>query len=105
MEFHKEFEENNTVVLGISRDSLKSHQKFRDKYNLPFLLLSDETNEIHDLFDVRKKKSMFGKEYMGVVRSTFLFDPEGALIKEFRNVKATGHAKDVMDYIKSIQEA
>lgn len=102
MEFHKEFEENNTVILGISKDSLKSHQKFRDKHNLPFLLLSDETCEVHDMFDVRKKKTMFGKEYLGVVRSTFVFDTEGNLIKEFRNVKASGHAKDVLEFVKGL---
>ena len=102
MEFHKEFEENNTVILGISKDGLKSHAKFRDKYNTPFLLLSDEGCQVHDLFGVRAKKSMFGKEYMGVVRSTFVFDKEGNLIKEFRNVKSSGHVKEVLDYIKGL---
>lgn len=96
-----EFEKLDTVIVGISRDSLKSHAKFRDKYNLPFLLLSDETEEVHKIFDVMKIKKMYGKEYLGVERSTFVFDKEGTLIKEFRDVKAKGHAKEVLDFIMS----
>jgi len=89
VELLKEFERLNTVIIGISRDSLKSHVKFRDKYNIPFLLLSDETEEVHNLFKVKK-------------RSTFVFNKEGTLIKEFRDVKAKGHAKEVLDYINSL---
>ena len=99
MELLDEFEKLDTVIMGISRDSLKSHAKFRDKYNLPFLLLSDETEEVHKLFDVMRIKKMYGKEYLGVERSTFVFDKEGTLIKEFRDVKAKGHAKEVLDFI------
>jgi peroxiredoxin Q/BCP len=68
---YNEFVEKDTVILGVSRDTLKSHAKFREKYNLPFLLLSDEDEEVHKLFDVMKLKKMYGKEYMGVERSTF----------------------------------
>ena len=99
VELLDEFEKLDTVIMGISRDSLKSHAKFRDKYNLPFLLLSDETEEVHKIFDVMKIKKMYGKEYLGVERSTFVFDKEGTLIKEFRDVKAKGHAKEVLDFI------
>lgn len=90
----------DTIILGISRDSLKSHAKFREKQNLPFLLLSDPTEEVHNLFGVMKLKKMYGREYMGVERSTFIFDKEGELVKEFRNIKAKGHAAKVLEFIK-----
>lgn len=102
MEFrdlHDEFQKANTVVIGISRDSLKSHAKFREKQSLPFLLISDEEEVAHKLFDVMKLKKMYGKEYMGVERSTFVFNKEGELAKEFRNVKAKGHAQEVLRFI------
>lgn len=99
VEHLKEFEKKDAVIIGISRDSLKSHAKFRDKYNIPFLLLSDETETIHNLFKVMKMKKLYGKEYLGVERSTFIFDKDGNLIKEFRNVKAKGHAKEVLDWL------
>lgn len=99
MELHEEFDKLNTVIMGISRDSLKSHARFRDKYDLPFLLLSDENQEVHDLFKVMKMKKAYGREYLGVERSTFIFDKNGELVKEFRNVKAKGHAKEVLDFI------
>lgn len=102
VELLDEFESQDTVIIGISRDSLKSHAKFRDKYNIPFLLLSDETEEVHNLFNVMKMKKLYGKEYLGVERSTFIFDKEGNLIKEFRNVKANGHAREVLDFIRSM---
>ena len=102
MELLKEFEKYDTVIVGISRDGLKSHAKFRDKYAIPFLLLSDETEEVHNLFKVMKMKKLYGKEYLGVERSTFIFDKEGNLIKELRNVKAKGHAKEVLDFVNSL---
>lgn len=102
MELLEEFEKQNTVIIGISRDSLKSHAKFRDKYNIPFLLLSDEKEEVHKLFNVMKIKKVYGKESLGVERSTFIFDKEGNLIKEFRNVKANGHAREVLDFISTL---
>lgn len=103
MEFHEKFKDLNTVILGISKDGLKSHEKFRDKYGIPFLLLSDEPKEVHEQFGVLKPKKMYGKEYMGVERSTFIFDEEGNLVKEFRKVKASGHAKEVFDFIKAMK--
>ncbi|MBC8586897.1 peroxiredoxin [Paratissierella segnis] len=102
VELLDEFEEYNTVVIGVSRDSLKSHAKFKDKFDIPFLLLSDETKEVHNLFNVMKMKKLYGKEHLGVERSTFVFDREGNLIKEFRNVKAKGHARQVLDFVSSI---
>ena len=102
VELIDEFEKLDTVIIGISRDSLKSHAKFRDKFDIPFLLLSDEAEEVHNLFNVMKMKKLYGKEYLGVERSTFVFDKEGNLITEFRNVKAKGHAKEVLDFIRSL---
>ena len=104
MEFHKEFEKLNTVILGISKDSLKSHEKFRDKYNIPFLLLSDESKEVHEMFDVMKPKKLYGKEYLGVERSTFVFDTEGNLAEEYRKVKVKGHAEEVFNFVKTMEE-
>ncbi|QUH18617.1 thioredoxin-dependent thiol peroxidase [Alkaliphilus sp. B6464] len=99
-DLYDEFNKLNTIILAISRDSLKSHAKFREKQNLPFLLLSDKDEEVHKLFDVMKLKKMYGKEYMGVERSTFIIDKDGELIKEFRNVKSKGHAEEVLKFIK-----
>lgn len=99
-DLNDEFEKLDTVILGISRDSLKSHAKFREKQNLPFLLLSDEDEEVHKLFDVMKPKKMYGKEYIGVERSTFVFNRQGELVKEYRNIRAKGHAAKVLEYIK-----
>jgi len=101
MDLYDEFKKQDTIIMGISRDNLKSHVKFRDKHNLPFLLLSDENEEIHNLFNVMKLKKMYGKEYMGVERSTFIFNKGGELVKEFRNVKAKGHAEKVLEFIKN----
>lgn len=92
----------NTVILGISRDSLSSHAKFRDKFDLPFLLLSDVDEEVHKLFDVMKAKKLYGKEYIGAERSTFIFNKDGDLVKEYRKVKVEGHAEEVLQFIKNI---
>lgn len=99
-DLYDEFKKMNTVILGISRDSLKSHAKFREKQNIPFLLLSDPTEEVHNLFGVMKLKKMYGREYMGVERSTFIFNKEGILVKEFRNIRAKGHAEKVLEFVK-----
>ncbi len=79
---------------------MKSHAKFREKQDLPFLLLSDEDEEVHKLFDVMKPKKMYGREYIGVERSTFVFNKEGELVKEYRNIRAKGHAAKVLEFIK-----
>ncbi|GFN34256.1 peroxiredoxin [Tepidimicrobium xylanilyticum] len=100
-DLYDEFQKLNTVILGISRDSLKSHAKFREKQNIPFLLLSDPMEEVHNLFGVMKLKKMYGREYIGVERSTFVFDKSGKLVKEFRNVKAKGHAEEVLYFIRN----
>ncbi|MEG0129688.1 peroxiredoxin [Clostridium sp.] len=101
-ELNSEFNGLNTVILGISRDSLKSHAKFREKNELPYILLSDEDKEVHNMFEVMKMKKVCGKESLGVERSTFVFNENGELVKEFRKVKSKGHAQEVLDYIKSL---
>ena len=101
-DLYDQFKELNTEILGISRDGLKSHAKFRDSLELPFLLLSDEEEKVHKLFDVMKPKKMFGKEYLGVERSTFVIDKDGEMLKEYRNVKVKGHAEEVLEFIKTI---
>ncbi len=86
--------------MGISRDSLSSHKKFRDKQELNFLLLSDEEGKVHEQFKVIVPKKMYGKEYMGTERATFIFNRDGQMVKEYRKVKSAGHAEEVLDYIK-----
>ena len=86
--------------MGISKDSLASHKKFRDKQELNFLLLSDEEGKVHDQYRVIVPKKMYGKEYMGTERSTFVFNREGELVKEYRKVKSAGHAEDVLEYVR-----
>tara|TARA_B100001142_G_scaffold112772_1_gene114711 strand:- start:1302 stop:1769 length:468 start_codon:yes stop_codon:yes gene_type:complete len=96
------FEKLNTKILGISRDSIKSHEKFKDKYDFSFDLISDESEKICKAFDVIKEKNMYGKKYLGIERSTFLIDEENILIAEWRKVKAKGHAQIVLDHIANI---
>ena len=87
------------VVMGISRDSLSSHEKFISKYQLPFDLISDPDEQLCQLFGVMKEKSMYGKTYMGIERSTFLFNEKGLLTSEWRKVKVPGHADEVLQAI------
>jgi peroxiredoxin Q/BCP len=87
-------------VFGISRDGLKSHINFSTKYELPYIILSDEDKKTHMDYQVWQEKTMYGKTTMGVIRSTFLIDKDGKIIKEFRNVKAKGHALKVYEYLK-----
>ncbi|MGL5354351.1 MAG: thioredoxin-dependent thiol peroxidase [Clostridium sp.] len=94
---HKQFTDSNTVILGISKDSLASHNKFITKYDLPFILLSDEEKIVCDLFDVIKEKNMYGKKVLGIERSTFLIDENGILLKEYRKVKVKGHVDSVIE--------
>jgi thioredoxin-dependent peroxiredoxin len=89
-------------VLGISRDSIKSHDKFREKEKLPFELLSDEDEKVCKIFDVIKEKSLYGRRYMGIDRSTFLIDADGVLRQEWRGVKVPGHVEEVLEAAKSL---
>lgn len=96
----KDFTDNNTVIIGVSRDSLKSHDKFIEKYELPFLLLSDENEDVCNLYGVLKEKTMFGKKCFGIERSTFLIDENGIIKKIYRKVKVAGHIEDLKCSIK-----
>ncbi len=96
------YAELNAVVLGVSKDPLKSHDKFIQKYGLPFELLSDEKTELAQAFGVWKEKSFMGKKFMGMERSTFLIDESGQLIKEWRNIKVANHVESVLETLKSL---
>ena len=87
-------------VVGVSRDSLKSHQKFIDKYLFKFPLISDEDEKVCNTFDVIKEKSLYGRKYMGVDRSTFLIDKKSKILNIWRNVKVKGHVDEVISFIK-----
>jgi len=95
-----EFTRLNTVILGVSRDSIKKHENFKSKQGFNFDLLADEDESLCKQFDVIKLKKLYGKEYLGVVRSTFLIDENAVLIHEWRNVKVKGHVQDVLDICK-----
>ena len=90
------FINKNAIIIGISRDSLKSHTKFIEKFNLPFILLSDEKEEVCNLFNVIKEKNMYGKKVFCIERSTFIINEEGILIKEYRKVKVKDHVSTVL---------
>jgi peroxiredoxin Q/BCP len=96
----KKFEKLNAVVLGVSKDSQKSHQKFVEKFDLPFTLLSDEETKVIQKYGVWKEKSMYGRKYMGVERSTFIIDEKGKLIKIYPKVKVKGHVEEVLNFLK-----
>ncbi|MBX2885028.1 MAG: peroxiredoxin [Granulosicoccus sp.] len=102
---HAKFKRANTVILGISQDSLVSHAKFVKKLDLPFVLLSDEDGKVCSKYDVLKLKKMYGKEFTGIERSTFLIDNKGVLVAEWRKVKVAGHVDEVLAAAKSLNKA
>ena len=99
---HAKFRRQNAVVLGVSRDSLRSHERFKTKHEFPFELLSDEDEALCRLFDVIKEKNMYGKKVMGIERSTFLIDERGVLRHEWRKVKVEGHVGEVLQAVKDL---
>ena len=101
-DLYKEFKKLKTEIYGVSRDSLKSHEGFKEKYKYPFELISDTEEKLCNLFDVIKEKNMYGKKYMGIERSTFLINKEGKLSAEWRKVKVNGHAAEVLKEVKKI---
>ena len=101
----KEFEQHNTVVLGISKDSLASHETFKKIFNFPFDLVSDPDKSICEKYGVLKEKSIFGRKYQGIERSTFLIDREGDLSKIWRNVGIKNHPTEVFQWITTIEKA
>ncbi len=96
------FRRNRTLVVGVSRDSLASHEKFREKQGFPFHLISDPDEKLCKLFDVIREKNMYGKKVMGVERSTFLIDADGKLRREWRKVKVDGHVDEVLDAVREL---
>ena len=99
---HNKFKRANTVILGVSRDSIKSHENFKAKQEFPFELLSDKEETLCGLFDVIKEKMLYGKKHMGIERSTFLIDEKGVLRNEWRKVKVVGHLEEVLTAAKAI---
>lgn len=102
-DLHDAFTAANTRVFGISRDSLKTHENFKAKHAFPFELICDKDEQLCQLFDVIKLKKLYGKEYMGVDRSTFLIDSEGVLRQEWRGVKVPGHVDIVLQAAQALQ--
>ncbi|GFM75845.1 peroxiredoxin [Pseudomonas cichorii] len=100
-----QFQAANTVVFGVSRDSLKAHENFKAKQEFPFELISDKDEALCQLFDVIKLKKLYGKEYLGVDRSTFLIDRNGVLRKEWRGVKVPGHVDEVLAEAQALNKA
>ena len=101
-DLHPEFEAAGCIVVGVSRDSLSSHENFKRKQDLPFELLSDSEELLCSQFSVIKEKKLYGKLVRGIERSTFVIDGQGVLRKEWRGVKAPGHAQEVLDFIKTL---
>jgi peroxiredoxin Q/BCP len=94
------FKKSNTIILGVSADAVKSHKNFSDKFSLPFPLLSDESKEMIEKYGVWKEKSMYGKKYMGIERTTVVIDEKGKIKKIFSKVKVDGHTKEVLEALK-----
>ena len=101
-QLYSQFQKANIEIIGVSRDSLKSHEKFKQKLELPFALISDEDETLCKLLDVIKPKNMFGKTVKGIERSTFLFDKDGKLRQQWRKVKVKGHAQEVLESAKAL---
>ena len=99
---HARFKRAGTVIFGVSRDSLASHEKFKEKQGFKFDLISDPDEALCKKFDVIHEKSLYGRKFMGVVRSTFLIDADGKLRREWRKVKVAGHAEEVLEAVKAL---
>ena len=99
---HKKFAKAGARVFGVSRDSLKAHENFKAKMKFPFDLLSDADEKVCEQFDVMKMKSLYGRKYRGIERSTFVIDKDGALAREWRGVKVPGHAQEVLDFAETL---
>lgn len=98
---YEEFKREDIIVIGISKDSMKSHQKFADNYELPFILLSDSKIEVLQKYDVWKEKKMYGKSFMGVVRATYILDENHTIIKVFEKANPTTNAQDILSFLQS----
>lgn len=96
---YSDYDKAGVVILGVSADSPKSHAKFKQKYQLPFTLLSDVDHEVCEKYEVWAKKKMMGREYLGILRTTYLISKEGIVKKVFENVKPVGHSKEILDLV------
>tara|TARA_B100000900_G_C20433201_1_gene655878 strand:- start:468 stop:926 length:459 start_codon:yes stop_codon:yes gene_type:complete len=101
-DFKNKFAKKNCQIVGVSRDSIKSHKSFIEKESLNFPLISDPDETMCNAYGVMKEKSMYGRKYMGIERSTFLIDPDGKLVKEWRGVKVPGHVEEVYNFLLSL---
>jgi peroxiredoxin Q/BCP len=101
-DLHPQFREANAEIFGISRDSIRSHEGFKAKLEMPFELISDPDETVCNLFNVMKMKNMYGKQVRGVERSTFVIDGSGKLVKEWRGVKVPGHVDEVLEFVKAL---
>ncbi|TXT23037.1 MAG: peroxiredoxin Q/BCP [Gallionellaceae bacterium] len=101
-DLYPDFREAGCEVVGISRDSISSHEKFKARFTLPFALLSDQEEAICSQFGVIKQKNLYGKQVRGIERSTFALDPHGTLRREWRGVKADGHAREVLQFVQTL---
>ena len=101
-DLYPDFKKAKSEVVGISRDSLKSHENFKTKFSLPYALLSDSDERVCEQFGVMKLKNMYGKQVRGIERSTFVIDTTGKLVKEWRGLKADGHAQQVLDFVRTL---
>ncbi|NBB93461.1 MAG: redoxin domain-containing protein, partial [Gammaproteobacteria bacterium] len=99
---HDAFAELGCRIVGVSRDSLASHEKFAQKYGFPFPLIADTDESLCRHFDVIKEKNMYGKKVLGVERSTFLFDADGRLVREWRKVRVPGHVEEVLEAVRAL---
>jgi len=96
------FTDQNTVIYVVSRDNISSHEKFKEKFSFSFELISDEDESLCNQFDVIKLKKLYGKEYMGIVRSTFVISPSGEILKHWDKVKVDGHADEVLEFVSGL---
>jgi len=101
-DLHEAFSDLDTVIFGVSRDGMKAHENFKAKQSFPFELISDKEEELCKLFDVIKLKKMYGRESLGIERSTFLIDKEGVLKQEWRKVKVKGHVDEVLEAVRAL---
>ena len=101
-DLYGQFTAAGTDVVGVSRDSVRTHENYRNKHGFPFHLLSDKDEALCKQFDVIKEKKLYGRTYMGIVRSTFLLGPEGELLHEWRNIKVPGHAEAVLEAVREL---
>ena len=99
-DLYSQFQDANTEIFGVSRDSLRSHEGFKNKLEMPFQLISDPEETLCIMFDVMKMKNMYGKQARGIERSTFVIDGKGTLVKEWRGVKVPGHVNEVLEFVK-----